>query len=47
MNLMLAVLFVCIALGLAAPRIGAREQLAIVIIAVGMTGLYFFTRRFM
>ena len=46
MNLMLAVIFVCIALGLLAPRIGRREQLAVVVIAVAMTSLYFFTRRF-
>ena len=47
MNLMLAVIFVCIVLGLLAPRIGTREQLAVGVIAVAMTCLYFFTRRFM
>jgi len=44
---MLAVIFVCIALGLLAPRIGTREQVAVGAIAVAMTCLYFFTRRFM
>lgn len=47
MNLMLAVIFVCIAIGLLAPRIGMREQLTVSVIAVAMTCLYFFTRRFM
>ena len=47
MNLMLAVIFVCIALGLLAPRIGTREQLAVGAIAVSMTCLYLFMRRFM
>lgn len=48
MNLMLAVIFLCITLGLLARRIGAREQLAIVAVAVTMTGIYYvFARRFM
>jgi hypothetical protein len=47
MNLMLAVIFVCIVLGLFSPRIRTREQLAVGAIAVAMTCLYFFTRRFM
>jgi hypothetical protein len=44
---MLAVIFVCIVLGLSVPRIGTREQVAVGVIAVAMTCLYFFTRRFM
>jgi len=44
---MLAVIFVCIVLGLWAPRIGRREQLTVGVVAVAMTCLYFFTRRFM
>jgi hypothetical protein len=44
---MLAVIFVCVTIGLLARRIGMREQIAIVAVAITMTGLYFFTRRFM
>ncbi len=47
MNLMLTVIFLCVVLGLVAPRLGKREHLAIVILATVMTGLYLFTRRFM
>jgi hypothetical protein len=47
MNLMLAVIFLCVALGLFARRIGGREQLAVVVIATMMAGLYFFAQRFM
>jgi hypothetical protein len=47
MNLMLTVIFLCVALGLLAPRIGKREQLAIVAMATTMTGLYYFVHRFM
>jgi hypothetical protein len=42
MNLMLLVIFLCIVLGLLAPRLGSREQLAIVLVATAMTALYFF-----
>jgi hypothetical protein len=47
MNLMLTVIFLCVALGLLAPRPGKREYLAIVLLATTMTGLYFFVHRFM
>ena len=39
---MLSALFVCVAIGLLAPRLGRRETLAIVSIATGMTVLYLF-----
>ena len=47
MNLMLAFMFVCVALGLLARQVGRREQLAIAMLATAMTGLYLFTNRFM
>jgi hypothetical protein len=47
MNLMLTIIFLCVALGLLAPRIGMREQLAVVMMATTMTGLYYFFTRFM
>lgn len=47
MNLMLFVIFLAVALGLIARRLGLREHLAIVVLATTMTGLYFFARRFM
>lgn len=47
MNLMLAVIFLCVALGLFVRRLGVREQLLVVVIATTMTGLYFFAERFM
>jgi hypothetical protein len=47
MNLMLTVIFLCVALGLLAHRLGGREQLVVVVIATTMTGLYFFAQRFM
>jgi len=48
MNLMLSVIFSCVLLGLVARRFGAREQIAVVILATGMTLLYlFFSARFM
>jgi fucose permease len=48
MNLMLAFLFVCIALGLLAPRLGRREQLILGFLATMTTALYFFlSARFM
>ncbi len=42
MNLMLAVIFLCVAIGLLAPRIGRREQAGVVLLAVIMTALYYF-----
>ncbi|MGH2351131.1 MAG: hypothetical protein ACRDJN_05895 [Chloroflexota bacterium] len=47
MNLMLTVIFACVALGLFLPRFTAREQLLIAAIAVVMTALYYFPQRFM
>jgi hypothetical protein len=47
MNLMLAVIFLCIVLGLLAPRLGAREHLAVAALATAMTALYLFANRFM
>ena len=48
MNLMLAVILLCVALGLVAPRFGRREQLAVGFLATAMTALYFFfSARFM
>ena len=42
MMLMLAVIFLCVALGLLAPRLGVREHLIVAFIAMLMTALYFF-----
>jgi hypothetical protein len=47
MNLMLSVIFACVGIGLLSRRLGAREQVAIVVLATAMTALYFFTTRFM
>jgi len=48
MNLMLLVILACVILGLWAPRLGRREQLAIGLVATTMTALYFFfSARFM
>jgi hypothetical protein len=48
MTLMLVMMFSCVGIGLFAPRIGTREQLAIAGLAVAMTTLYFvFATRFM
>ena len=48
MMLMLAVIFLCIAIGLLAPRFGTREHLAIAFLATTMTALYLFlAERFM
>jgi len=48
MNLMLVVIFLCVALGVAVPHFGRREQLAITVIAVSMVTLYYlFPYRFM
>jgi hypothetical protein len=47
MNLMLAVILICVAVGLLTPRFHARTYLLIAGIASTMTGLYYFTTRFM
>jgi hypothetical protein len=48
MKLMLCVIFLCIAIGLIAPRIGRRELAAIFLIMAVMAGLYYrFGERFM
>jgi hypothetical protein len=48
MKLMLFVIFLCIAIGLIAPRIGRREVTAVFLIMAVMTGLYYqFGERFM
>ncbi len=41
MKLMLAVIFLCAALGLAARRFGVREHLSVVVVAGTMTLLYY------
>jgi MFS-type transporter involved in bile tolerance (Atg22 family) len=47
MNLMLAVIVVCVAVGLLTPRFQSRTYLLVGSIATTMTGLYYFTTRFM
>jgi hypothetical protein len=47
MNLMLAVLVVCVAIGLLSPRFTVRTYWYIAAVATTMTGLFFFTTRFM
>ena len=47
MNLMLAVMVVCVAVGLLTRNFGTRTYLVIGGIATTMTGLYYFTTRFM
>lgn len=48
MKLMLWVIFLCIAIGLIAPRIGRRELAAVFLIMVVMASLYYrFGERFM
>ncbi len=47
MHLMLAVIFLCVGLGLFVRRFGWREQLLVVVMATAMTGLYYFGQRFM
>ncbi len=42
MNLMLSIMLVCVLLGLLSRHFGARQNAAIVVLAIGMTGLYFF-----
>ena len=42
MTLMLAIIFLFVALGLMSPRLGAREHLVIVLLATVLTALYFF-----
>ena len=41
MNLMLAVIFLCIAIGLFAPRPGRGASLLVVVLAIVMAGLYY------
>jgi hypothetical protein len=47
MNLMLTLIFCCIAVGLVAPRLGRREHLIIAGFATVATVLWFSSRRFM
>jgi hypothetical protein len=48
MNLMLAIMFLCVALGLVAGRFGRREYCLITLMATAMTLLYWlFGERFM
>jgi hypothetical protein len=47
MKLMLLVIFACVGFGLLSRRFGGREHLAVAALAVAMTGLYYFTTRFM
>lgn len=42
MNLMLAVIFLSVALGVLSRRFGARQDLALALLAVAITALYFF-----
>jgi hypothetical protein len=48
MKLLLAVIFICIAIGLISPRMGRRESVLILLTMVAMAGLYYrFGERFM
>jgi hypothetical protein len=48
MNLMLVVIFACVAIGLFARRFGPREYCLVAVVACAMTLLYFlFSERFM
>ena len=47
MGLMLAVIFLCLGVGLLGSRFGPAEHLALVFLAVVMTALYFFSARFL
>jgi hypothetical protein len=47
MNLMLAVIVVFVAVGLLSPRFHQRTYLLLGGVATLMTGLYYFTNRFM
>ena len=47
MNLMLAVLFFSVLVGLLLPRFRGREYVVLAAAAAVMTGLYYFGRRFM
>jgi len=47
MNLMLAVIVVCVAIGLLTPKFHQRTYLLLAGVATTMTGLYYFTTRFM
>lgn len=42
MNLMLTVIFLCIVIGLFAPRPGRGPSFLIVLLAIVMAGLYYF-----
>jgi hypothetical protein len=44
---MLFVIFAYVALGLVRPRLGFYEHVAMVLLAVGMTAVYFFVGRAM
>ena len=47
MNLMLAVIVACVVVGLLTPRFERRTYMLIGGIATTMTGLFYFTTRFM
>lgn len=47
MNLMLSVILLFVLVGLLAPRFGKREHAILAALATLMTGLYFFSTRFM
>jgi len=48
MKVMLAVIFLCLAIGLFSPRIGRREVVSIYLLMAIMAGLYYrFGERFM
>jgi hypothetical protein len=47
MNLMLVVMLVCVVLGLSASHFDRRHYTAVAVVATVMTGLYYFTTRFM
>ncbi len=47
MNLMLSAILICVAVGLLSLRFTRRTDLIVAAIATAMTGLYYFTNRFM
>jgi hypothetical protein len=47
MNLMLGVMFLCVALGLASTRFGPRTHLTVAAIAIVMAAIYFLYERAM
>ena len=48
MSLQLLMIFACVAVGLFAPRFGARQQIVVAALATAMTALYLiFGARFM